>query len=659
MMVGLVLMLAIWTTPARVHAQSVPPFIPVHPISAVVNLGDPVTLFVVADNALTYQWRLNGADIDGATGTLLVIGSVTLSDLGSYRVVVSNPVGTVQSNPAILSLNAPPQPPTSMPNDNFANAYDITTLSSPITSVNSGTTVEAGEPKHAGKRGTNSVWYSWSSIAEGVASFETTGSTFDTLLAVYTGSQIDKLTPVAGHDDGSVFFSSKLIFNVRAGTTYHIAVDSLGLQTGPFILAWEFTRTRVPLPEIRSHPQSRSVLKGASTTLSVSATDATAYQWYFNGTALLGETAASLLLPNVQRGNVGTYFVRLSNAGAFSVDSLSAILEIGANESVFSYNKISDLRDVSLKSGGLSGGGSTFDGGGGGVVNVPGFVSVSIGGLGQQILNNTNSTVEEDACFECDLVGNASRWYGFEPLHDGLMTIDTVGSDVDTILAVYLDVNAGAFCQSIQGCDTNGAPNGTNSQLTFFAHKETRYVVGINSQSDQEGIIHLNYHLCSPSPPFSLVDNQVVLEVEPTPMAFYNYHWTVDDTPLTTTALPNLPLDPLSNTAHLYSVTYSNKSVVVTTNLGSLLNLTVDLDHDANMFRLKMTGVDDLGYQIETAYPNLTNCYGNWLWLPVDMTEATIEQVGKQRIFEFPIDHPRRFFRVRPPPPAITQKLSP
>jgi hypothetical protein len=45
-------------------------------------------------------------------------------------------------------------------------------------------TRETGEPWHASKHGTNSVWYSWKAPCNGVARFATIGSTFETLLAV-------------------------------------------------------------------------------------------------------------------------------------------------------------------------------------------------------------------------------------------------------------------------------------------------------------------------------------------------------------------------------------------------------------------------------------------------------------------------------------------
>jgi hypothetical protein len=74
----------------------------------------------------------------------------------------------------------------------------------------------------------------------------TTGSTFETLLAVYLGSSISSLTPVAsdGDDPDSSALTSKVDFDVVPGQTYQIAVDgfngatgsvTLGLHLGPVV----------------------------------------------------------------------------------------------------------------------------------------------------------------------------------------------------------------------------------------------------------------------------------------------------------------------------------------------------------------------------------------------------------------------------------------
>jgi sugar lactone lactonase YvrE len=54
--------------------------------------------------APSYQWRKNGADIPGATNSSYTISSVGSLSTGTYDVVVTNPLATLTSNPASLTL---------------------------------------------------------------------------------------------------------------------------------------------------------------------------------------------------------------------------------------------------------------------------------------------------------------------------------------------------------------------------------------------------------------------------------------------------------------------------------------------------------------------------------------------------------------------------
>jgi hypothetical protein len=91
-----------------------------------------------------------------------------------------------------------------------------------------GATVASGQRAHqpAGFTGGASVWWSWTATASGPVALSTSGSSFDTLLAVYTGTSVDALAAIASNDNASTFAtSSRLTFNAVAGRNYRIAVD--------------------------------------------------------------------------------------------------------------------------------------------------------------------------------------------------------------------------------------------------------------------------------------------------------------------------------------------------------------------------------------------------------------------------------------------------
>lgn len=53
---------------------------------------------------LSYQWKKNGVDIPGATASQYTVANISAGDGAEYTVVVSNPVSSLTSNPARLSV---------------------------------------------------------------------------------------------------------------------------------------------------------------------------------------------------------------------------------------------------------------------------------------------------------------------------------------------------------------------------------------------------------------------------------------------------------------------------------------------------------------------------------------------------------------------------
>ncbi|MFN8150401.1 MAG: hypothetical protein U0R24_04665 [Solirubrobacterales bacterium] len=115
------------------------------------------------------------------------------------------------------------------PNANFADAVAIPGTSGSATEVNFFAGAEAGEPAHAGSPAANSAWYSFTSAGTGTVAVDACDSLFDTRIAVYTGSAVNALTPVASNDDsagcGLGGTASRVEFPAAAGQTYRIAVD--------------------------------------------------------------------------------------------------------------------------------------------------------------------------------------------------------------------------------------------------------------------------------------------------------------------------------------------------------------------------------------------------------------------------------------------------
>jgi hypothetical protein len=79
------------------------------PVSRTVAAGTQVTLSgsVVGAPTLRYQWRFNGTNISGATGSSLTMSSFQSASQGNYSVVCFNSYGSVTSLTAQVLLNNP------------------------------------------------------------------------------------------------------------------------------------------------------------------------------------------------------------------------------------------------------------------------------------------------------------------------------------------------------------------------------------------------------------------------------------------------------------------------------------------------------------------------------------------------------------------------
>jgi len=77
------------------------------------------------------------------------------------------------------------------------------------------------------------VWWSWTAPVTGAAIISTEGSSFDTLLAIYSGTAFSNLTQVATNDDAAFGIPTSLVsFPTTAGEVFQIAVDGFDGESG-------------------------------------------------------------------------------------------------------------------------------------------------------------------------------------------------------------------------------------------------------------------------------------------------------------------------------------------------------------------------------------------------------------------------------------------
>jgi len=322
------------------------------PTDQLVDSGGTASFSVTAQGAgpLSYQWYFNQTQaLPGATSPTLTLNNVTLSQAGSYQVVVSNPYGGVTSAPARLTVVLPAQilsGPTDQVGTNGGNvAFTVSAQGTPpltyqwyfngTNSLAQGTgatlTLNNITPSQAGN------YEVVVSNPYGSATSSAARLTIAVPAAIVTGPA----SQIATNGDNVTFtvvaqgtppLSYQWYFNLvqpLAGATSSaltlnpVAASQAGVYTvvvsNPYgsVTSAPAQLTVQVRAAIISGPTSQVVESGATVVFAVTAqgTAPLTYQWFFNSTnRLSGATNTSLTLTGVTTQNSGNYSVAVSNA---------------------------------------------------------------------------------------------------------------------------------------------------------------------------------------------------------------------------------------------------------------------------------------------------------------------------------------------------------
>lgn len=333
-----------------------------HPTNLTVFEGSNATFSVTATGAgpITYQWTFNSVNIPGATSSNLNLTGVTTNQGGTYLVRVTNPGGTVNSQPATLTVV--PVPINLLVNGSF----ELPVLSSNVVVTGGDTNILGwsitGTSPMFFETGTNQGLAPRDGLQ--VVSFNISDSPPGNTLAqtfVTTQGQAYSVTYYVSRGGGGAG-TVRLRAAVTSATGATLAMTD---STAPATVGWSPVQTMFfvatttastltfldnslvtasvdaflddvtvapappGVPIITVPPQDLTVQAGTSATFTVGATGTPppAFQWLFNGTNLPGATSPSLTILNAQPADAGTYAVRVSNASGSTV-SPSATLNV-------------------------------------------------------------------------------------------------------------------------------------------------------------------------------------------------------------------------------------------------------------------------------------------------------------------------------------------
>jgi hypothetical protein len=632
-------------------------FVPIQiiaqPSAVFTTSGSNVTLSVVAigNPPPLYQWRLNGVLIPGGVQSTLILTSATSRSGGTYSVAVANSTGALLSDSVsviILTNNAPFS-------DAFANRGSIFGASGSVRGDNFGATREDGanEPRHAGKRGGASVWLKWTAPGNGIATFTTRGSSFDTLLGIYANGTLATLVEAASDEDRGGFLTSRAAFNAVAGREYQIAVDGAGGAVGNIVLSWE-TEANTLLPVISAPPLSQTIAPGGTAVFSVAVFNPAflRYQWFFGCQSLRGETNATLTVTNVQSRQAGLYRVMIVDQAGRVADSLPAALEIGLFNAGRSFPKLEDL--IAALSGAT--------GGGGFLPASPGGVPLFLVSLGTPISHTFSTSTNSPGLLisECDVVTGGAAFLSFSPNQNGVVLIDTIGSAFDTVLSVFNYVDPLHLASNLLGCDNDSAPDRVRSVLRLPATGGRQYLVRVSGVGGALGRAQVNWNLGIP--PGIVLSNSTLTAVAGGAFSLdagvatgglpTTYQWFRNGQLLSGWTNAVLELPAISTAmAGTYSLIVSNFAGVIT-NLRAFVEVRLPLRltqmhwTPEGQFRIAATGNPNDFFIIE-ACSTLANA-GSWSLL----LSSRIPADGQPVYFTDP-EPPAssaRFYRIRPPP---------
>jgi hypothetical protein len=381
-------------------------------------------------------------------------------------------------------------------NDMFADAEP---LSGPRGVVHGDTTTamkEPGEPDHGGEVGGRSIWYRWTAPDDGPVTVDTAGSAFETLLAVYQGDAVDRLTELAAGVNGQGR-GVRLTFQAKQGIDYLIAVDGRAGAFGSVTLSWrQGSPANAPFAGAEPIAGARGTVAGDNG-LADKEPGEPAHAGNPGGRSVWYRWTA----PQdgaVTMDTAGSSFDTL--LAVYQGQSVDQLTEVAANDDYHGQHSLVRLPAT---------GGAEY------LIAVDGFN----GATGKVVLNwelcpapandrfaraqticgsrgavhgdSATATREPGEPNHAGCVGGRSVWYRWTAPQDGQLTVDTLGSAFDTLLAVY----QGQSVDQLTEVAANDDYYGRQSMVRFPVRRSAEYLIAVDGKADASGKLVLYWSM--------------------------------------------------------------------------------------------------------------------------------------------------------------------
>jgi hypothetical protein len=437
----------------------------------------PVTLL---DNGAPPTDKTGG---DGAYGGTLITPLVTTPSNLTFQVVISaDDLTMTNENTADITnivtvtvtnqvaFKVVPRPL----NDKLAKAFKIASSQSPVVVIgtNNYASLEPSEPKHATNPNVDaSVWWDWSASTNGNVLIDTAGSSFNDVLAVYSGptTNVANLVPViaAGQDTANKL-RAHVNFTPVLGRTYYIAISGA-------------TSNDVGNIRLRIVPGGYPDTNGPVVTIT-SPADGSLF------TTNLVRISGTAYDPNNDASGLSQVFVKVNSATATKMTNTdnwfgNVTLIPGTNLlQAYAVDIAGNTGPVSLLN--LWYVNPTNDA----------FTSAIrlTGSSGSDIAINGRATKEPGEPLHGLNEGGHSIWYSWKAPANGTLHISTQGSDFDTLLGLYTGDSV-TNLTTIASNDDAFAGN-SNSVVDASVKKDVVYYVAVDGFGGQSGTIKLAFN---------------------------------------------------------------------------------------------------------------------------------------------------------------------
>lgn len=407
----------------------------------------------------------DGTDPDLVADDALYTTSIIATNLGRLElyVEISAPDAVTFTNTYLYNVFDRPE------NDTYATPAKIPAGFAEMTDDNTLATLEEGEPNHAGTAFQDaSLWYAWPAAATGPVLVDLAGTAFDSIIAVYTGSNLRTARRIVSADNVDGRRNPHVIFDAVAGTTYRFAVASAGEARGRVRLRMipnGAADTTSPLVAITSH------LNGFVSTTNRIVVAGTAFD--------PGDNPSGVV--EVRLGVNGSLPRAVSGREAWSQPvSLRAGLNRILVQAVDDAENVSSPVTITVDYRPQTVGNDHF-------VNA----TILTGTSGSVEGSNESATLEPSEPAHAGLEGGKSVWWRYTAPGTGLLRISTRDTRFDTLMGVY---TGDRLSRLVPVASNDDARRGVSfSEVNTAVEAGKTYQIAVDGFAGQSGNLKLIY----------------------------------------------------------------------------------------------------------------------------------------------------------------------